>query len=514
MAQYKVKQDQEPLVSMVNIVKRFPGVIANDHVNFDLMPGEIHALLGENGAGKTTLMNILYGIYKPDEGEIYVRGRKVRIRSPKDAMRLGIGMVHQHFLLVDRHTVAENLALGHSKSLINPLDEIKAKIREFAGKYGLEVDPDSYIWQLSAGEQQKVEIIKALYRGADILILDEPTSILTPQESRELFSILKRMKEDGNGIVFITHKLAEVFEVADRVTVMRKGRVVGTLMTQETSREELAKMMVGREVIFTIKKRPAKIGKPVLEVENLRVLGDRKQEAVRGITFQVRAGEILGIAGVAGNGQRELVQAIVGLRKVKSGTIRVMGVDVTNKSPREIAELGVGHIPEERLKYGIVPNLSVAENFILKSYYKPPLRKGLILDYSKIKEVAERLIEGYNIVAPTPNTPARLLSGGNMQKLIVARELWRKPKLIVALNPTFGLDVGATEYIRKILLEQRDEGAAILLVSGDLDEILQVSDRLAVMYNGQIIGMVKPEEVSVEEIGLMMSGISPKEVLL
>lgn len=514
MAQYEVKQDQEPLVSMVNIVKRFPGVIANDHVNFDLMPGEIHALLGENGAGKTTLMNILYGIYKPDEGEIYVRGRKVRIRSPKDAMRLGIGMVHQHFLLVDRHTVAENLALGHSKSLINPLDEIKAKIREFAEKYGLEVDPDSYIWQLSAGEQQKVEIIKALYRGADMLILDEPTSILTPQESRELFSILKRMKEDGNGIVFITHKLAEVFEVADRVTVMRKGRVVGTLRTQETSREELAKMMVGREVIFAIKKRPAKIGKPVLEVENLRVLGDRKQEAVRGITFQVRAGEILGIAGVAGNGQRELVQAIVGLRKVKSGTIRVMGIDVTNKSPREIAELGVGHIPEERLKYGIVPNLSVAENFILKSYYKPPLRKGFILDYSKIEEVAERLIEEYSIVAPTPNTPARLLSGGNMQKLIVARELWRKPKLIVALNPTFGLDVGATEYIRKILLEQRDEGAAILLVSGDLDEILQMSDRLAVMYNGQIMGIVRPGEVSVEEIGLMMSGISPKEVLL
>ncbi len=514
LAQYEVKQNQEPLVSMVNIVKRFPGVVANDHVNFDLMPGEIHALLGENGAGKTTLMNILYGIYKPDEGEIYVRGRKVKIRSPKDAMRLGIGMVHQHFLLVDRHTVAENLALGHSKSLINPLDEIKAKIREFAEKYGLKVDPDSYIWQLSAGEQQKVEIIKALYRGANILVLDEPTSILTPQESRELFSILKRMKEDGNGIAFITHKLAEVFEVADRVTVMRKGRVIGTLRTQETSKEELAKMMVGREVIFTIKKRPAKMGGPVLEVENLRVLGDRKQEAVRGITFQVRAGEILGIAGVAGNGQRELVQAIVGLRKVKSGTIRVMGIDVTNKSPREIAELGVGHIPEERLKYGIVPNLSVAENFILKSYYKPPLKKGFVLDYSKIEKIAEKLIEEYGIVAPTPNTPARLLSGGNMQKLIVARELWRKPKLIVALNPTFGLDVGATEYIRKILLEQRDEGAAILLVSGDLDEILQMSDRLAVMYNGQIMGIVRPEEVSVEEIGLMMSGISPKEVVL
>jgi len=463
LARYEVKQNQEPLVSMVNIVKRFPGVVANDHVNFDLMPGEIHALLGENGAGKTTLMNILYGIYKPDEGEIYVRGRKVKIRSPKDAMRLGIGMVHQHFLLVDRHTVAENLALGHSKSLINPLDEIKAKIREFAEKYGLKVDPDSYIWQLSAGEQQKVEIIKALYRGANILVLDEPTSILTPQESRELFSILKRMKEDGNGIIFITHKLAEVFEVADRVTVMRKGRVVGTLRTQETSKEELAKMMVGREVIFTIKKRPAKMG---------------------------------------------------GLRKVKSGTIRVMGIDVTNKSPREIAELGVGHIPEERLKYGIVPNLSVAENFILKSYYKPPLKKGFVLDYSKIEKIAEKLIEEYGIVAPTPNTPARLLSGGNMQKLIVARELWRKPKLIVALNPTFGLDVGATEYIRKILLEQRDEGAAILLLSGDLDEILQMSDRLAVMYNGQIMGIVRPGEVSVEEIGLMMSGISPKEVVL
>jgi len=498
--------DGEPLVRMEGIVKRFPGVLANDHVDFELLPGEIHALLGENGAGKTTLMNILYGIYQPDEGQIFVKGKRVEIRSPKDAIRLGIGMVHQHFLLVDKHTVAENLAMGYARSILNPLREVKARIRDFAEKYGIQVDPDAYIWQLSVGEQQKVEIVKALYAGADILILDEPTSVLTPQEARDLFNVLRRMKKDGKGIVFITHKLSEVFEVADRVTVMRRGRVVGTLRVEEATKESLARMMVGRDVVFELEKVPGKPGRPVLEVRDLVVLGDRGREAVKGVSFEVREGEIFGVAGVAGNGQRELVQAIVGLRRVKSGSVRVMGVDATNKSPREIAELGVGHIPEERLKFGIVPDMSVAENSVLKSYYRPPYRKGLLLDYGEIRRTAESLINEYEIAVPSPDTQARLLSGGNMQKLIVGREIRRDPKLIVASNPTFGLDVGATEYIRKLLLRKRDEGRAILLVSGDLDEVIQLSDRIAVMFEGRFVGIVRPEEVTREEIGLMMSG--------
>ncbi len=496
----------EPLVRMEGIVKRFPGVLANDHVDFELLPGEIHALLGENGAGKTTLMNILYGIYQPDEGQIFVKGRRVRIRSPRDAIRLGIGMVHQHFLLVDKHTVAENLAMGYAKSFLNPLREVKARIRDFTERYGIQVDPDAYIWQLSVGEQQKVEIVKALYAGADILILDEPTSVLTPQEARDLFNVLRRMREDGKGIVFITHKLSEVFEVADRVTVMRRGKVVGTLRVEEATKEALARMMVGRDVVFELERTPGRPGEPVLEVRDLTVLGDRGREAVRGVSFEVREGEIFGIAGVAGNGQRELVQAIVGLRRVKSGSVRVMGVDATNRSPREIAELGVGHIPEERLKFGIVPDMSVAENSVLKSYYRPPYRKGLLLDYGEIRRTAESLINEYEIAVPSPDTRARLLSGGNMQKLIVGREIRRDPKLIVASNPTFGLDVGATEYIRKLLLRKRDEGKAILLVSGDLDEVIQLSDRIAVMFEGRFVGIVRPEEVTREEIGLMMSG--------
>jgi len=343
-----------------------------------------------------------------------------------------------------------------------------------------------------------------------MLILDEPTSVLTPQEARELFKVLRRMKEDGKGIVFITHKLPEVFEIADRITVMRKGRVVGTLPIERATRERLARMMVGREVIFEFKKKERSPGKPLLEVKNLVVLGDRGREAVRGVSFEVREGEVFGIAGVAGNGQRELVHALVGLRKVVSGSIKIMGVDVTNRSPRKIAELGVAHIPEERLKLGIVPDMSVAENSILKRYYKPPYRRGPSLDYEEIRRTAESLIEEYGIAVPSPSTQARLLSGGNMQRLIVGREMRGDPKLIVASNPTFGLDVGATEYIRKLLLKKRDERKAILLVSGDLDEVIQLSDRVAVMYNGRFSGVVRPDEVSREEIGLMMSGLASR----
>jgi len=503
------------LVRMVDIVKRFPGVLANDHVSFELRVGEIHALLGENGAGKTTLMNILYGIYHPDGGEIYVRGRRVEIRSPRDAMNLGIGMVHQHFMLVDRHTVAENVALGYAKSLFNPLGEIRERLREFAEKYGLKVDPDAYIWQLSAGEQQRVEIIKALYHGADILILDEPTSVLTPQETKELFKIIRRMGDEGKGIIFITHKLDEVFEVADRVTVMRRGRVVGTLKASETTKEELARMMVGREVLFRLEKERVERGKPVLEVENLHALNDRGLPAVRGVSFRVHEGEIFGIAGVAGNGQRELAEVIVGLRRATAGRVVIDGVDVTNRSPRFIASRGVAHIPEERLRHGIVPNLTVAENLILKDYHKEPYSRGILLNHSKVVEDAERLINRFDIVTPSPFTPAKLLSGGNIQRLICARELHKEPRLIVAAHPTYGLDVGATEYIRGILLDQRRRGAAVLLISEDLEEVLQLSDRVGVMFNGEIVGIMRPEEVSIEEIGLMMAGAkrtSPGEV--
>ena len=495
-----------PIVEMKGIVKKFPGVVANDHIDFEVREGEIHALLGENGAGKTTLMNILYGIYQPDEGEIYIRGRKVEIRSPRDAMRLGIGMVHQHFMLVEKHTVAENIALGFASKFFFPTEEVALKIREFSEKYGLTVDPDAYIWQLSAGEQQRVEIIKALYRGADILILDEPTSVLTPREINELFSILKRMKDEGKAIIFITHKLDEVFAISDRVTVLRKGKVIGKLRTSETNKRELARLMVGREVLFRLKRTEVKKGNVVLEVIDLHALDDRGLPALKGVSFSIREGEILGLAGVAGNGQKELVEVLTGLRKAEKGRVLIRGIDVTNASPREIAELGVAHIPEERLKHGLVPNMSVAENLILKRYYKPPYCEKFFIDRRKVIEDANKLIEEFNIVTPSPLTPAKLLSGGNIQRLILARELASSPSLIIAAHPTYGLDVGATEYIRKILLNERERGSAILLVSEDLEEIMELSDRVAVMFEGEIMGILPVEKANLEDIGLMMAG--------
>ncbi len=496
-----------PLVRMEGIVKRFPGVLANDHVDFELVPGEVHALLGENGAGKTTLMNILFGIYTPDEGRIYVRGEEVWIGSPRDAIRLGIGMVHQHFLLVDRHTVAENVALGFAESQLSPLREVRRRISEFSERYGLKVDPDAYVWQLSAGEQQRVEIIKALYAGADILILDEPTSVLTPQETRELFEVLRRMRDEGKGVIFITHKLEEVMAVADRVTVLRRGKVIGTVPASETDERSLARMMVGREVLFRLEKGEVQVGPPALEVRDLWVVGDRGLDAVRGVTMTVRRGEIYGIAGVAGNGQRELIEAIAGLRKVKSGSIHISGVDVTNKSPKVIHGMGVAHVPEERLRHGIVPNLSVAENLVLKDYDREPFSRGVLLNYEAIERNAEDLVERFEIVTPSIRTPAKLLSGGNIQRLICAREFSREPKVILAAHPTYGLDVGATESIRRLLLEERSRGAAVLLVSEDLEEVLNLSDRVGVMYGGEIVGEFRPGEVDMEEVGLMMAGV-------
>ncbi len=497
----------EAIVSMRGIVKRFPGVVANDHVDFEVRAGEVHALLGENGAGKTTLMNILYGLYSPDEGEIYVRGRKATIRSPRDAIALGIGMVHQHFKLVYPHTVAENIVLGLSSAkFLFPTSEVREKIRAFSERYGLRVDPDTRIWQLSAGEQQRVEIIKALYRGAEVLILDEPTTMLTPSETEELFAILRRMAEEGRAVIFITHKLDEVMTVADRVTVLRKGKVMGTVKPAETSKRELARMMVGREVLFRLERKPVEKGRVVLEVEDLRALNDRGLLALKGVSFTVREGEILGIAGVAGNGQRELVEVVTGLRRAVGGKVLILGEDVTNRSPKEIVEEGVAHIPEERIRMGLVPDMSVAENLILKDYRCPPFCGRFFLNFDFITRHAQELIADYEIMTPSLRTPAKLLSGGNIQRLILARETSGHPRLIVAAHPTYGLDVGATEQIRHLLLKQRERGVAILLVSEDLDEIMQMSDRIGVMFEGQIVGIVEAGKADVEEIGMMMVG--------
>lgn len=499
-------EGNEYLVRMVNITKRFPGVTANDGVNFDLMAGEVHALLGENGAGKTTLMNILYGIHRPDCGEIYVKGKKVDIRSPKDAIKLGIGMVHQHFLFVEDHSVIENLALGLSRRILGYEREIEEKIKTLEEKYKIKVNLKGYIWQLSLGEQQKVEILRALLRGSDVLILDEPTSVLTPQEAKDLFNSLREMKLDGKGIIFITHKLNEVFEIADRVTVMRRGRVIATLNPRQVTAEELARIMVSSEIPPRAERPRRSTGGVVLDVRDLVVIGDRGEESVKGVSFRVREGEIFGIGGVAGNGQSELVQSIVGLRKVSGGKIVVMGKDVTNSSPREITELGVAYIPEERIKFGLVPNMSIAENTVLKKYYKDPFSFRKILNYDEIFDHANRVVEEFGIVASSVRAPARNLSGGNIQRLIVGRELIGEPKVIVASNPTQGLDVAATEYIRSVLLAHRDRGAGILLVSSDLDELLELSDRIAVMFRGKFTGVVEPGAVSTEELGLMMSG--------
>jgi len=492
---------------MRGIVKRFPGVVANDHIDLEVKAGEIHALLGENGAGKTTLMNILYGIYRPDEGEIYVRGRKVTISSPKDAIQLGMGMVHQHFMLVYPHTVAENIALGLStSSLLFPLREIEKKVAELSQRYGLKVDPKARIWQLSVGEQQRVEIIKALYRGAQILILDEPTSVLTPSETQDLFTILRRMAQEEKAIIFITHKLDEVTAVSDRVTVLREGKVVKTVETPSTDKPNLARMMVGREVIFRLDRKPLTKGQVILEVRNLNATNDKGLPALKNISLTAREGEILGIAGVAGNGQRELIEVIAGLRKADSGSVLILGKEATNLSPREIDRIGVSHVPEERIRMGLVPNMTIAENLILKRYNTQPYCNRLLLNTDNITQNAQKLITKYDIITPSSQTPAKLLSGGNIQRLILARETSEQPKLILAAHPTYGLDVGATEQIRKLLLQQREKGAAILLISEDLEEIMTLSDRIAVIYEGQIMGTITADTAKIEDIGLMMTG--------
>jgi simple sugar transport system ATP-binding protein len=497
-----------------NITKRFPGVLANDRVNFDLRKGEIHALLGENGAGKTTLINIIYGLYTPNEGEFFISNgeglQQVQIHSPNDAIQAGIGMVHQHFMLVPVFTVAENIILGQEITRGPSLDirTARQKITELSEEYGLEIDPDALIEDIPVGVQQRVEIIKALYRNARILVLDEPTAVLTPQEADNLFRIMRQLTERGVSIVFITHKLKEVLAVADRITTMRRGQVVGTTTPAESDEHKLAAMMVGREVILTVDKAPASPGEVVMEVKDLSIVDERHVDVVSKVSFQVRAGEILGIAGVQGNGQTELVESLSGLRERKSGQVLLGGKEIPELSPRLNVEAGQAHIPEDRHKHGLVLAYSIADNEVLCTYYQPPFAKGLQRDQKAVMKNAVELIDRFDIRTPSPNLPASNLSGGNQQKVIVARELSRPIKLLIANQPTRGLDVGSIEYIHRQIVDMRDQGIAVLLVSAELDEITSLSDRIAVMYHGQIVATVDPDKITRAELGLLMAGSS------
>jgi ABC-type uncharacterized transport system ATPase subunit len=498
---------EELMLVMSNITKRFPGVVANDHVNFALRKGEIHTLLGENGAGKSTLMNILDGIYYPDEGEIVIEGKRVDLRSPLDSMKHGIGMIHQHFMLVDSLSVIENVILGlESQGFYIDKKSVAHQIETIAKKYSFHVNPYAKIWQLSVGEQQRVEIIKTLLRDARILILDEPTAVLTPQESQELFGILREMKSEGKSIIFISHKLNEVMSVSDRITVLRKGRLVDTVDTASITERELAKMMIGRNVLFRLERQDIEQGREVLKVEDAQAYNDRGIMALNKLNITVHGGEIMGVAGVAGNGQVELAECITGLRHLVSGHVTVEGIDVTNATPSKVASAGVNYIPADRLKVGLVPNLSTLENAILRKYKRPPIRRGAFIDYGAARAFADGLIEKFDIAVPARDAPVKVLSGGNMQKLLLAREIEENPRLLIAEHPTRGLDVGATEFVRKTLLEQRNNGVAILLISEDLDEILMIADRVAVMYEGRIVGIVDAHHVEIAQIGLMMAG--------
>lgn len=499
------------VVSMKQIVKRFPGVLANDRVDFDLREGEIHALLGENGAGKSTLMNILAGMYRQESGVVEVEGKLVNFGSPRDAIQAGIGMIHQHFMLVPTLTVTQNVALGlkSSREPLLDLDKVNQRICDLSEAYKLKVDTNAYIWQLSVGEQQRVETIKALYRGASLIILDEPTAVLTPQEVDDLFDTLRNMVKEGHALVFITHKLPEVMKISDRVTVLRDGKVIGTRRIRKVTQNELVKMMVGRE-LKKIELRPLVPGKVVLRIEDLHVMGDRGIEALHGISLDIHSSEIVGMAGVSGNGQRELAECLAGMRKTTSGKIEIDGKDITTLSVNERVKSGLAHIAEERMRDGSIRDFSVEENVYLHDHALPEYTHGIFLNFRKMEEHATELIKEFSVKTPSLDTPLKNLSGGNIQKLIMARELTRQPKVLIAAQPTRGLDIGATEYIHKRLLMQRDQGSAALLISEDLDEIRALSDRIAVIYEGRIISIVSRGDATVEQIGLMMAGI-PKE---
>ena len=500
-------------VEMRGITKRFPGVLANDNVSFDVHAGEVHSLLGENGAGKSTLMRMLYGLYRPDEGEILIDGVPQVFRSPADAIRAGIGMIHQHFMLVPRLTVAENVALG-LKSSREPLLDLKVvsqRLRELSQAYGLKVDPSARVAHLSVGEQQRVEILKALYRDASLIILDEPTAVLTPQEVNDLFATLKRMVDEGHGLVFISHKLNEVVTISDRVSALRDGRMIGTRPVEGVTREELITMMVGREV-KPLAPQPLKAGPVLLKVDDLHADGDRGTEALRGVSLEIRAGEIVGLAGVSGNGQREFAECLAGLRKVKAGEISTDERDITHAHLRKRMETAA-YIPEERMRDGAIKDFTVQENLFLRDHSSPKFRFGIFLSIKKMAAHARELVKEFNVKTPGMETPIKNLSGGNIQKLIMARELSRNPKVLIAAQPTRGVDVGATEFIHQRLLEQRGAGKAILLISEDLDEIRSLSDRIAVIYEGKIMGVVNRCEATVEGIGLMMAGIPFEEAM-
>ncbi len=502
------------VLELRGITKRFPGVIANENVDITLREGKILALLGENGAGKTTLMNILYGLYNQDEGTISVRGVEANIQEPNDAIALGIGMVHQHFMLVPVMTVTENVMLG-----IEPtkngifLDKgiVADRIREISDQYGLEVDPDAYIKDLPVGIQQRVEIIKVLYRSADILILDEPTAVLTPQEVEGLFKILGTLIEKGKSIIFITHKLKEVLAIADDISVLRLGRMVGSINPKEATPKTLANMMVGRDVSLVVSKQPAQPKEIVLEVKDLFVRDDRQNLTVNGVTFDVRKGEVLGVAGVQGNGQTELVYALTGLLPIDSGTIQLLGEAIHHTTPRNILERGVAHIPEDRQRHGLILSFPIHDNLMLCTYYQPPFAHGISLQEKTIFDSAKTLVEKFDVRTPSIYVNAGGLSGGNQQKVIVAREFSRPIQLLIASQPTRGLDVGSIEYIHNQIIQKRDEGTGVLLVSSELDEILALSDRIAVMYKGQIMGILDASKASKEDLGLLMAGMHPVE---
>jgi simple sugar transport system ATP-binding protein len=500
---------ERPVVlELRGITKRFPGVLANDHVDFELRRGEVHALLGENGAGKSTLMSILYGLYHPDEGEVLINGEPVRIHSPKEAIERGIGMVHQHFMLIPVMTVAENIVLATEPTkagVILDFASAKKRVQEIAAQFNFAIDPGARIENISVGQQQRVEILKALYRRADILILDEPTAVLTPQEAQELFGILKNLQREGMSIIFISHKLNEVLEIADRITVLRRGRKIETLPAAGATEEQLARLMVGREVLLRVDKTVARPAEPLLEVEDLRVLDDRELEIVRGVSLDVCAGEIVGIAGVDGNGQTELIEALTGLRSVQSGEFRLAGSRLTGASTHKILDSGMGHIPEDRQLRGLVLEFELAENIALHDFDRPPnSRLGWLIPKRMIQR-AGRLLKEFDVRGGGPLTKAKALSGGNQQKVVVAREVANDPRVLIAAQPTRGLDVGAIEFVHRRLVEERDEGRAVLLVSLELDEILSLSDRILVMYEGEIVGEYGPD-VTEDELGFAMLG--------
>ncbi len=494
---------------MTGIVKRFPGVLANDHVEFYVKSGEILALLGENGAGKSTLVRQLYGLYRPDEGKILINGQEQRFNSPQAAINAGIGMIHQHFMLVPSLTVVENVALGlpSSRGTLLDLEVVEKRMMGLCKQYGLKVDPRAYVWQLAVGEQQRVEIVKALYRGAALLILDEPTAVLTPQEVDDLFKTLKQMAADGHALIFISHKLHEVLEICDRITVLRDGKVVGTRPAAGTTRAELAEMMVGRPVILQYNQPPVQAGETLLDIQDITVRGDRGGDAVRDLSLNVRAGEILALAGVSGNGQRELAEALAGLRPIQHGRVILAGKDVTHSSPAEHIAAGQSYIPEERMRDGAIKDFSVSDNLVLEDHGKSPYSRGIFLDFKAIADQSQKMVDKFNVKTPNLDTPLKNLSGGNIQKLILARELSRQPKVLIAAQPTRGVDIGASEYIHQRLLEQRQAGTATLLISEDLDEIRALSDRIAVMYEGRIVGIVAIKDASLQQLGLMMAGV-------